>query len=153
MKRIHIDREACKACKNCIIACMLQHSEAESIHNLNLTDINNQARNKIVLNNNDEVVPLFCRHCRDSECLTACMSGALSRDKKTGHIICNQKQCVGCWMCVMSCSYGMVMPEKASQERTLKCDMCGDDQPQCVENCPTGAIKVIELDMKEKVIK
>lgn len=148
MRRIYIDPELCQACKNCVLACMLQHSEAKSIHELNLTDQKNQSRNEIYKSIKGAIMPVFCRHCEDAECLNACMSGALSRDEATGMIQCDENQCAGCWMCVMACPYGMIKPNGAGKAAT-KCDFCGGSKKlKCVENCPTEAIRVIEVPEK-----
>lgn len=153
MKRIYIDQELCQACKNCVLACMVEHSEAKSVLELDLTDPTNQARNKVVLNHDGQVIPLICRHCDDAVCLETCMSGALQRDEQTGHISCNEEQCAGCWMCVMSCPYGMVFPGVKNNKVASKCDMCtGKEEPACVANCPTGAIKVIEVEYNQEEV-
>ncbi len=154
MKRIYIDPELCKACKNCVLACMVQHGGFESMLELDLTDITNEPRNEVVLDDKGNPIPLLCRHCDDPTCLNACMSGALRRDEDTGHITCDKDQCAGCWMCVMSCPYGMIKPAAGTASIALKCEMCsGRDMPRCVENCPTGAITVIEVDLNKGVIK
>ncbi|QTL97458.1 4Fe-4S dicluster domain-containing protein [Iocasia frigidifontis] len=180
MKRIVIDQDLCQACKSCVLACMLKNSELNSLLELDLTDPRNQACNKIVLNRGGQVIPLFCRHCDEAACLEACMSGALQRDEETGHISCAQEQCAGCWMCVMSCPYGLIFPgvrnrikvtdteretddeyesktgnkNKFVDEVANKCDMCaGRDEPSCVANCPTGAIKLIEVETRQGVLR
>ena len=39
------------------------------------------------------------------ECVNSCMSGALSKNRETGIVEYDEKQCAGCFMCVMTVSY------------------------------------------------
>jgi carbon-monoxide dehydrogenase iron sulfur subunit len=39
------------------------------------------------------------------------MTGAMSRDEKTGAVLHDQEKCVGCWMCVMVCPFGVTKPD------------------------------------------
>ena len=49
MRRIIIDYKKCDGCINCTIACMQAHREDEgTIYDLDLTDLRNESRNKIV---------------------------------------------------------------------------------------------------------
>ncbi len=83
---------------------------------------------------------MSCRHCTEPRCVMACMSGCLTKDKKTGIVLFNKDKCVGCWMCVMVCPYAAIRPD-FKIKKPLRCDMCKDlDMPQCVKSCPTKAI-------------
>jgi len=144
MKRIMINADACKGCKNCSIACMQSHSDEDS---LNLSDPTNEARNHILLNAKNEFKPLFCRHCSQPECVSACMSGALQKNYDTGFVIHNANTCASCFMCVMSCSFGVLKPDKATKKTVLKCDFCThkNNGPSCVKVCRSKAIYVEEV--------
>ena len=147
MKRIKVDQKLCEGCMNCVLACMAEHNEeGKSIYDLDLTDIKNESRNHISINQNEKPTPLFCRHCEEPECVTACMSGAMTKDKKTGIVSCDEKQCASCFMCVMACPYGILKADDINKKVILKCDFCTEkSMPSCVENCPTGAIYVEEV--------
>ena len=151
MERIYIDQELCEACKNCVLACMA-HKTDTSIADLDLSKITNQSANVISQSKDYQSnAPLFCRHCDHPDCLDACMSGALSKDQETGIVSIDKDKCAGCWMCVMSCSYGLVFKDK-EQDTAFKCDLCQDQEEQnCIEQCPTGAIKLIEVKEKEVI--
>lgn len=83
---------------------------------------------------------MSCRHCDNPACVAACMSGALTKDKKTGLVLLDAKKCAGCWMCVMVCPYGAIRTD-VKTKIPVRCDMCKDlDMPQCAKCCPTGAI-------------
>ncbi len=86
---------------------------------------------------------LGCRHCDPAPCVDACITGAMH--KEDGQTVCDDDQCVGCWMCVMACPYGAI----AARESALKCDLCpdrsdleGQARYACVEACPTDALFV-----------
>ena len=153
MKRILIEQEKCNGCKNCSFACMQAHREDEgSIFDLDLMDPKNEARHTIAINHLGMYAPVFCRHCAVPDCAGACMSGALKKDPKTGHVLYDEKRCGRCFMCVMSCPYGNVKPDRTSRTKILKCDFCKDykkegeeEGPSCVKSCMTKALHVEEV--------
>ena len=165
MKRIIIDLDKCDGCKNCSIACMQAHRELStdlqgevsgaggSVYDLDLTDPKNEARHRIVSDGKGGYVPVFCRHCAVPDCVLACMSGALKKDSATGHVQYDEKRCGNCFMCVMSCPYGNIKPDKVSRTKILKCDFCkgrngpdDNEDPNCVKSCPKKAIHVEEVN-------
>ena len=143
MKRIFIDANKCSGCKNCAVACMRAHNKEETF---NPSSPNLEARNKILLDAKKGYKPLFCRHCSNPRCAEACMSGALVKDATTGHVIHDPEQCAKCFMCIMSCPFGVLKPDK-SNTCVVKCDFCKDagGEPNCVKQCPKKAIHVEEV--------
>ncbi|EQH58964.1 4Fe-4S dicluster domain-containing protein, partial [Clostridioides difficile] len=88
-------------------------------------------------------VPILCRHCDEPECVLACMSGAMHKDSESGIVSYDEEKCGSCYMCVMSCPYGLLKPDDRSKQNILKCDLCKDEEyPRCVANCPSGAIEL-----------
>jgi len=63
-----------------------------------------------------------------------------------------ERKCIGCWMCVVACPYGLVGRD-AERKVAIKCDReCVDERgvPACVRACPTHALvfaTVEEYDM------
>ena len=135
MKRILIDEEKCKGCRNCSLACSNAREGAE-------------ARNTILMNGEKRYRPLFCRHCDKPACVNSCISGAMSKDEATGHVWYDRQKCGGCFMCVMNCSFGVLKPDKNTGLYVVKCDFCKDKggEPECVKRCPTKAIRVGEVE-------
>lgn len=151
MKRITIEINKCSGCKNCSVACMQAHREdTGDIYSLNLASPQNESRNHIMLDNAGKYVPIFCRHCDDPECVMSCMSGALTKDSESGHVQYDENKCAACFMCVMNCPYGVPKPDRAAQNKVIKCDFCKDDEkgPNCVRMCPSGAIRLEEVTLK-----
>ena len=158
MKRIFIDQDKCQGCKNCMVACMNAHRESgpvgkEGFYDLDLSNPKNEARHTITNNRKGGYAPIFCRHCSTPECVAACMSGALKKDPATGHVQYDEERCGACFMCVMSCPYGNIKPDKLTRTKIIKCDFCkgrngsdDEEKPNCVESCPNKAIHVEEVD-------
>ncbi len=148
MKRIFIEPAKCDGCKNCVLACMESHRQdgGKGIYTLDLTDSGNQSRCRILTDGNGGYNPIFCRHCDDPDCANACMSGALKKNMENGLVGYDGSKCAACYMCVMSCRYGVpaVSPDRT---RVVKCDFCAHLQegPACVRACPKKAIEIREV--------
>lgn len=143
MRRILINKELCTGCKSCVLACMLKHSEAENMYFLDLESIDTESMGHIELDKDNKPVPILCRHCEEPECVLTCMSGAMTKDRDTGIVSYDKQKCGSCYMCVMSCPYGVLKVDDRTKQSILKCDLCrGEECPKCVANCPTGAIEL-----------
>lgn len=147
MHRILINKDLCTGCKNCVLACMLKHDSDNNIYTLDLENIDNDSRGHIELDKDNKPVPIICRHCDDPECMLTCMSGAMYKEKDSGIVLYDEKKCGSCYMCVMSCPYGVLKPDDRNKQVILKCDLCKDEEyPRCVANCPSGAIELQKED-------
>lgn len=148
MRRIIIDASKCDGCKNCSLACMQAHrKDTGTLYDLNLLDPDNESRNFIYKNRTGGYTPIFCRHCDQPECVMSCMSGALTKDPKSGHVCYDEKKCGSCFMCVMNCPYGVLKPDDKTGMHIIKCDFCKDagGEPSCVKACPKEAIYIEEV--------
>ncbi|NMM62822.1 4Fe-4S dicluster domain-containing protein [Clostridium sp. P21] len=148
MKRIMINKDLCTGCLNCTLACMSEHNEnGKSFLDLDLEDNCLESRNHISLDEKGNKFPIFCRHCDEPECVMTCMSGAMTKDPQSGIVSYDENKCASCFMCVMSCPYGVLKPDSKTKSKVIKCDLClNRDIPRCVENCPTGAIYLEKED-------
>ena len=155
MKRLVVDIQRCSGCKRCELACIKEHSyNTEGISNL---FINSTQNPRIFVESiNDRPVPVICRHCKEPLCVSACMAGCMQKDEKTG-IVNNQghiQKCVGCWMCIMACPFGVILPSFSENDidkhlfpQAIKCDFCPDREiPACVEACPNEVLSVEEYN-------
>lgn len=148
MHRILIDKNLCEGCKTCVLACMMRNTKAENLYTIDLNSIDTESKNHIEMDINNHPVPIFCRHCDEPECVMTCMSGAMSKDEKTGIVSYDEDKCGSCFMCVMSCPYGLLKADDRTKSKILKCDLCKDEEtPRCVKMCPTGAIKIQKEDV------
>lgn len=150
--KIYCDIAKCIGCKSCEIACAVEHSKGKNIFDAIIESPLPKKRAKTE-NVGDKIISLHCQHCEDAPCIKACMSGALSKDEKTGATLHDNKRCVGCWMCVMVCPFGAIVRD-IENHIAVKCDLCPDREDfACVSACPTGALFVGTKEEFEKKIK
>ncbi len=144
MKEILIQLEHCVACKSCVLACAVEHSESKELFSAIFETPPPVAR--IFVEAGEEFnFPLQCRHCEEAKCVKACISGALWQDKESGLVHHEKDKCIGCLMCVMLCPFG-VLTQAREEKVVLKCDRCPDlDIPACVASCPTKAMSLEEV--------
>lgn len=144
MKRIMIDRTLCDGCLGCTVACMANHSKSgTSIDTLDMEDPGTASRNVIRVDEQGNYAPIFCRHCDEPECVFTCITGAMRKDEETGLVLYDADKCAACFMCVMSCPFGVLKPN-AENTAVIKCDFC-DGDPHCVKECPKHALTLMEV--------
>ena len=145
--KIYCDITKCLGCRACEIACAVEHSKSKNIFSAVKEKPLPKKRVKAE-NTGKKIISLHCQHCEEAPCVAACMSGALSKDKKTDETLLDKDKCVGCWMCVMTCPFGAIVRD-VENHIAVKCDLCPDrEDPStssglryaCVEACPTGAL-------------
>jgi formate dehydrogenase iron-sulfur subunit len=94
-------------------------------------------------------------HCLKPGCETACIVGALHRNKHTGAVTYDQSKCIGCRYCMVACPFGI--PTYQWEERMpwiRKCTFCSNrwneeelgHMPACVTACPTRALQFGDRD-------
>ncbi len=142
VKEVLIRYERCVGCLSCELACAVAHSESKTLFGA-IGEAKRPLKRIFVHQAGAKKVPLNCRHCGEAPCLDACIAGSMYR---TGDgIVTNEggeRPCVGCWMCVMVCPYGVIRSQ-LDEKLAVKCDRnCLDDAgvPACVRACPTGAL-------------
>ena len=147
MKELLINIEKCIGCKSCEIACRVEHSLSKNIFSAIFEKNLPQKRVFVEKVNTapNGVVPIQCRNCEEAPCITACMTGAMHKDQR-GVTICDENRCIGCFMCVMVCPFGVIAQHR-EEKKVIKCDRCPDIEiPACVNACPTKALTYEEID-------
>ncbi len=151
MKKVYFNVDICVGCRSCEIACAVEHSRSKLLYEA-IREEPRPVHRVRVLTANGLPLPIQCRHCADAPCIDACKSGALHKDE-TGATLIDRKRCVGCWMCVMVCPYGVITMD-GEQKVAMKCDLCADsDERACVAACPTGALFYGELEEFRQAVK
>lgn len=142
MKRIFIDARKCNGCLACEVGCLVKHTVSRNVMLVASEWGNLKPRIHVEVGPGGRPVPIVCRHCENPPCVEACITGAMRKDPVTG-LVTNEgpgPKCIGCWMCVMVCPYGAVVPSPDGTV-AMKCDGCADlPVPACVSACPNGAL-------------
>ena len=150
MKEVFVNMDRCLGCKSCELACTVEHSQSKSLFGA-LSERPLPGKRVFVAYGDGKKVPLQCRHCEEAPCIDACMAGAMTWDDETHLVNHDPEKCVGCWMCIMVCPFGVIGREKDAKV-AIKCDRCYErDEPACVEACPTGALLFATLEEAEKI--
>jgi len=143
MKRIYIREEYCIGCRLCEIHCLVQHSKSKKIIKAFKKEFPRALPRILVEEKGYLSFAIQCRHCEEASCIEACITGAMHRDKVTGAVLCNEDRCVGCWMCIMACPFGVIKRNLEEKRIASKCDLCyGEEIPVCVANCPNEALEL-----------
>ena len=141
LKRIVIREEYCMGCKLCEVHCLVQHSKTKNIIKAFKGEFPRPVPRLLIEQSGYVSFALQCRQCDDAPCLDACITGAMHRDEKTGAVMCDEDKCVGCWMCMMVCPFGVIQRNVQGKKVASKCDLCmGAEMPVCVKHCPNEAI-------------
>ena len=145
MKTIQIKEDVCIACHLCEVYCRAAHSTEPDMIKAYRKKKLPVARLRI-----EEKRPvsfsLRCRQCEEPGCMSACLTGAITKDTETGRVIVDEEKCVGCWTCMLVCPLGAIHQD-TEHHRQVKCDLChGIDTPACVTNCPNNALILVESE-------
>ncbi len=95
-----------------------------------------------------------CMHCVQPHCVNGCPSTALKRTAN-GSVIYRKELCIGCKYCVNSCPFGV--PQWDDENKVIeKCTFCSERleknlEPACVQACPTGTLKLMNLEEARKM--
>ncbi len=141
MKVVYPREDFCVQCYLCQVACVVEHSQSKNVINAYFRENLRFTERCSVYAEGPVSFSLMCRHCTEPECLEACKNGTLYRDEE-GRVLVNPEKCVGCWMCIMACPYGVIKRRQLETRRIAhKCDLCPESEiPACVRACPNGAL-------------
>ena len=132
-------------CRLCEVHCLVQHSRTKNIIKAYKGEYPKAEPRIVIEEKGYHSFALQCRHCEDAPCLEACLSGAMYRDKESGLVLADENKCVGCWMCIMVCPFGVITRSTSEKRIASKCDLCqGEKEPVCVKNCPNEAIVLMQ---------
>lgn len=150
-KKIFCDITRCIACRTCEIACAVEHSITKDLFLGMLERPRPKKRTFVFFLERDVSRSTACQHCEEPPCMEACMSGCISKDEKTGKVDIDRSRCVGCWMCIMVCPFGIISRDITDKNKALKCDLCPDrESPACVDACPT---KTLAYESRDEFLK
>jgi carbon-monoxide dehydrogenase iron sulfur subunit len=140
MRKLYVKDEVCIACHLCEVYCQLHHAPGKDLVKVFKGESRTPLPRVRVEENGPVSLSVRCQHCEDAQCLYACLTGAISRDPNNGQIKVDEEKCIGCWTCMLVCSFGAIKKDE-EQEKTIRCNLCeGEDIPACVANCPNEAL-------------
>jgi len=144
-KLIRIEPSKCVGCKACELACSFKNYGE-------FAPSKSRIYNEVFLEE-AKFITVTCMQCDEPWCLKACPKNAISKDAVSGVVTVDHNKCVGCRTCVSACPFGMIkyVPEIGKAD---KCNLCGDDFPECVTFCPTKCLTFSEEDkpLRQKIL-
>jgi carbon-monoxide dehydrogenase iron sulfur subunit len=158
MRTVFVNPELCIGCRQCEVACAVEHSFSRDETAAFLEQP--VPRTRVHVEPGPVVSTAFpnrCRHCDPAPCLQVCPTGAISRDLEHGLVLVNARRCIGCAMCAVVCPFDVItfypLAEGPSPTTVVavKCDGCIDrqrqgDVPACAEVCKVDALVFGELN-------
>lgn len=165
-----INLRRCIGCDACTIACKQAYGTPPGIFFSHVSHIESGQFPNARLDH----TPMLCMHCDNPSCVTVCPTSA-SRKNADGTVTIEEKKCIGCRQCIVSCPYDVrnfiaakpeaYFPEKGhtkqeeamyakyKQGKVYKCDFCSarraaekDAKPVCVSTCVASARIFGDLD-------
>lgn len=154
-----VDTVVCIGCRKCEWACNNEHKlsnadlasfDDKSVFKTHRrpTDraftVVNEYKNPVAGNAN--TIKVQCMHCNKPACASACIVGALKKNK-IGSVDYDAWKCIGCRYCMVACPFQVPAYEyaEALKPRVMKCTFCEHrlvegKKPACVSICPNEAL-------------
>ncbi|MBT8329594.1 MAG: oxidoreductase [Desulfofustis sp.] len=157
-----IDVATCQDCNSCLMACKDEHvdnewpdyTEAQPRRGHYWIDVHRHERGQYP-RIDVSFRPTPCQHCEDAPCIKA-GDGAVRR-RKDGIVMIDPERARGNQDLLTSCPYGAIF-WNSEKKIAQKCTMCAhllDSEnwlpgvPRCVHNCPTGSLKMVNVEQAE----
>ena len=140
MKRVYVKEEVCIGCGLCEVYCRVEHSQSKDPIKAFKREAPRPLPRVRVERNVEVSFPIQCHHCAEPWCVYSCLTGAMHKDPTSDKVTVDMEKCIGCWTCIVACSYGALSRDMNSKT-VIKCDLCpGREIPACVINCPNEAL-------------
>ncbi len=146
--RFHFDATACIGCHCCEVACNEQNGNSADIKWRRV----GETQSGIFPNVKNHFNSMSCNHCIEPECLKGCPTNSYIKFDN-GIVFHDDDTCIGCQYCTWNCPYEVPV-FNADRGIVTKCHMCHEkldvgQTPACVQACPSGAIAIEIVNVKE----
>ncbi len=130
MTLMYLKRD-CMGCHACEVACKQEHG------------LGTGPRLVRVIENSPDFNPVYCHHCVNPPCQTACPTDAISHNHQ-GIVLIEEELCIGCRECLQACPFGAMQFDE-DRGAAVKCDLCIErlergEPPACGSICATRCI-------------
>ncbi|HEY5384229.1 MAG TPA: 4Fe-4S dicluster domain-containing protein [Acidimicrobiales bacterium] len=158
MRSVFVNPERCIGCRQCEIACAIEHSLSQDPISAFLETPVPRTRVHVAPGLEPTTAfPNRCRHCDPAPCQQVCPTGAITRDDALGVVLVDPGRCIGCAMCAVVCPFDVITFHPlatgpgAQTAVAVKCDGCEarvsrGEKPACVEACKVDALVFGELN-------
>lgn len=136
MKVVFVESDRCMGCRNCERVCAFQRGGGFKTEDANIFVHIEMVKRTIFTRT--------CMHCENAPCLESCPTDAIKRCEKTNAVIVDEKECIGCKVCVTACPFGNMHFDN-DRAVAAKCDLCLGD-PVCVKNCMAMALQFGDIN-------
>jgi Fe-S-cluster-containing hydrogenase component 2 len=152
-----LDLTSCTRCDECTRACADSHD-------------GNARLLREGLRFGDFLVATSCRSCHKPYCMEGCPVDAIHRRGQHLEVVI-ENHCIGCGLCERNCPYGSIHmvareqpnlaatahpdgnPHMTAARRAVNCDLCGGNEPYCVDSCPhIAAHRMSGPDLLDEVL-
>ncbi len=147
--RFHFDATACVGCRCCEVACNEQNNNPADVKWRRVGEMEGGVFPDVLQMFNS----MSCNHCVDPACMLGCPTESYIKIEETGIVVHEDDTCIGCQYCTWNCPYG-VPTYHEERHIVTKCHMCHErldegQSPACVQACPSGAIMIETVNVKE----
>lgn len=135
-----IDLRKCIGCRTCQVGCKVENDVPMGVYRTWVKTVEKGVYPRV----RNHYIPMLCNQCKRPACTSVCpVEATYSLDN--GIVYIDPHRCIGCGYCMAACPYAMrfLNPHRNVAE---KCDWCwprvrdGQGPPNCVANCPGGAM-------------
>jgi carbon-monoxide dehydrogenase iron sulfur subunit len=138
MKLIKINQGNCTGCRLCEVTCSFTHFRKMSPELSRIRILKEEEYGNHII--------VMCSQCEEAPCIEVCPAEALARDTDSGTVILDADECTECGECTEACPIGALFIINLA-DYPLKCDLCGDGDPECVQVCDRQALVVEETTL------